>query len=909
MTPSPSTASLSSLVTALSEADETAQSARLLFSPKSARTSGTGATGSTEPEGEATRSLVASTDGRGAAEEGQGGGARTNPRVGVQGREDLLDALLGSPGGRSRASGETEWTRLSAGELSLGAESSVEQMLVHLPTPEPEEPLLPPAPIGSADKPALPGEDSHDDAPAIYIKAESDDGLSAQALLARPASPSSSSHEHPASPPPDTLTDSQEGALLDQSVTRSQSDFSHWLEETLRLARGDGSSTIESDDALSSIIEATRHAQLGWVGAPRSAVRSEDGESSDDAAPAELPEEDWALGTVRTRETEMKVEGQDEAKNDEAVEGEKEVEPVFESATLSSATPSSSRGWKILSLALTAALAYSLKQQAVLSTAMKLQPEPTRALHFVPLNETAEVSQFATPIPVGSALSLPVYALLFTLIAGVSASVPLLRRHRAEVASRPSCTARARSRSASSTPPTRSRATSPLLELNGDALLSARALLPLGISQYAARNLSAATATFGAIVALPCAPADKALASEWRGRALYRLARADGNDPALLEEAAGAFERAIRLDGGRATPRASLGRVKYRLGEYEGAVHALRAALKRDEELAVAHEFLAKALARLDPRPADAARAIEAHLVRAIELDPHSPTALAFLGEFLHLSPGGGGARLYAARGYLERAIALRDDYPAAHARLAFIANEALDAPSAAAHYAAVIRTRHTGLRDADAMPASERACEGPAPFLAWAFVTPRTSPERRRVLAAAAKEHPHDDLVALLLAIEETPSGTGAGAPSEALLAREAALARRCARFSPDEDLPAHGLWALALLALGRTDDAQAVYGRFWEAVAARRGAADEDRQIAFLAMAFYEVKGAEERVVPRGRGGKKAPVRATPKRAMRAVKREEDGAPAVEGLVVEVKAATPLRRSPRKHAVEVKA
>jgi hypothetical protein len=44
----------------------------------------------------------------------------------------------------------------------------------------------------------------------------------------------------------DRLTDSQEDVLLAQSVTKSQSDFSHWLEETLRLAKGDGTSTVST---------------------------------------------------------------------------------------------------------------------------------------------------------------------------------------------------------------------------------------------------------------------------------------------------------------------------------------------------------------------------------------------------------------------------------------------------------------------------------------------------------------------------------------------------------------------------------------------------------------------------------------------------------------------------------------
>lgn len=494
-----------------------------------------------------------------------------------------------------------------------------------------------------------------------------------------------------------------------------------------------------------------------------------------------------------------------------------------------------------------------------------------------------------------------------TLAAGAMASVPLLRRRRAHVATRPSCTSRSRS----ATPPHGERATSPLLELNGAGILEARRLLPIGIEQYSSCRLSEAVATFSSVVPLPCVPEDKATACEWLGRALYRLARADGNDRDKLVKAVAAFDRAIRIDGGRATPRASLGRAKFRLGDFSGATRALRAAIKRDDTLAFAHEYLAKATMRLDPRPADAAALIEQHLVRAVELDPLGAyTALACLGEFLHLC--GGPTRLADARDALERAVALRPDLPAAHARLAFIANERLDSRAAATHYAAVIATRYTGLRDPDALSASERACDGSGPFLGWTFVTPRGSPERKAVLARAVPEHPHDDLLVLLHAIEASHPDA-----SPLLPEREAILARRAQALSPAEDLAAHGLWALALLALGRDADAQRVHEVFWaEVVAARsRGVrgVEGERKVAFLAMAFYEVKRAKEdeglgRAMAKGKG--KATARASSSRkATRGVRREDGMETPVVVKVEEEDKVMPVRRSPRQRAAKAKA
>ncbi|BGP33305.1 hypothetical protein JCM10296v2_005101 [Rhodotorula toruloides] len=870
--PTSESESVESLRSALSEADETAKSARLLFSPASARTNGTGATGSTEPMGTATRSLAGSI-------------------VAREGTDSVLhDVLFASPSNQaapahnvvasahSPAPSDMSWDRLGSGASSS---PRLGPPFVQLPTPEPEEFLN----SRAASQDSSAEQDQHHSAldalDDVCIKEESDDEADQLALSGYDA-------PAPVDTAADRLTDSQEDVLLAQSVTRSQSDFSHWLEETLRLAKGDGTSTVESDDALSSIIEATRHAHLGF--------QSNASQSSEASEVVVLPEEDITISTVRSGAEEGKVERPDKGsvmgkEEEEVNEVEEEEEDLF---TPKSTGPSS-LGWKLLSLSLAAALAYTQRQlHSHRHVPPQVDIEPTRIVHYVPYNDTASVSHFATPIPIGSTLSVPIYALLLPAIfAGTAVAISLKRRTPTVSPSRPRCSSAAARYD-------RSRETSPLLDLNGDGALEGRRLLAIGVRQYAASRLSEAVETFSNVLQLACATSDKALAAEWLGRSLYCLARATGSNEEKLQQAAQAFERSIRLDVGRAGPRASLGRVKYRLRDYRGAVAALQAAVKRDDELAFAHEWLAKALAECRPSQPEL---VEQHLRKAIELDPLSYTALAFLGDYIHSS---GNGRTAEAKGFLERAVSLRNDYPAAHARLAFIANEQLAPANAARHYACAIASRYTGLRDPDVMRACEEAVDGPGAYLAWSFVTPPRSPARLQVLRRAVQEHPNDDFLALLLAIHLAPAPPAD--PSSALSNYEATLSRRASRYTADEDLVAHGLRALALTAVGKDEEAEAVYGTFWREVVRRRTVAvremggktteaerEEARTLAFLAMAFFELKRRGEpggAVVVCGAGVEKA--KRTTRR--RSCKREETPTPA--------KAAVQPRRSPRNKA-----
>lgn len=225
--PTSESESVESLRSALSEADETAKSARLLFSPASAKTNGTGATGSTEPMGAATRSLAGSV-------------------VAREGTDSVLhDVFFASTSGQaapindvdtsvhSPAPSEMSWDRLGSGASSS---PRLGPPFVQLPTPEPEEFLNSRTASQGSSAEQDQRHSTVDAVDDVRIKEESDDEADQVAL---------SGYEAPA-PADDRLTDSQEDVLLAQSVTRSQSDFSHWLEETLRLAKGDGTSTVSS---------------------------------------------------------------------------------------------------------------------------------------------------------------------------------------------------------------------------------------------------------------------------------------------------------------------------------------------------------------------------------------------------------------------------------------------------------------------------------------------------------------------------------------------------------------------------------------------------------------------------------------------------------------------------------------
>lgn len=563
-------------------------------------------------------------------------------------------------------------------------------------------------------------------------------------------------------------------------------------------------------------------------------------------------------------------------------------------------------GWKLLSLSLAIALAYSVHRQRALSTLLK----PTPSTRFVPIvrdNSTATFNAFATPVPIAHDMSVPFCALAVTLLAAIPTSVRLLRQgNRAE-------------RSAP-----QSLAPSPLLELNGDAVLSARESLSLGISQYTSRQLQRAVRTLTRILDMACAPLDKSMASESLGCCYYELARQSGDDASLLEDAKKAFERAIRLDSTRAGPRGGLGKTKYRLGDFGGAVKAFETAISRNEELWWAHEWLAKSLYRSGTGGVGRQVTIERHLMRAIELNPEgSYQARAFLGEVLHLD-----GQTQRALEVLKSSAALRIDQPQVHARLAFIANERLEPGLAAEHFRAVLRFRSYGGRIDETCPATLEAVRGINPYLSLYFVIPPHDKEARsRVLGSALSEFPHDELLQLLYAVAIAKSHA---ADDTVLEKRSIQLGKRSERFSDDAFVK--GLHALSLLALGKQRQAEDVYTSFWTQIGgssalatptgpstsaqtnhvrsqdrdvheARRVAdRDEKRRIAFLVMAFFEIRHASIPAQSKTVGESEAtsPAR-TKARVPTATSLDK------QRVVDGEKAQRPLRRSPRKVSASV--
>ncbi|GAA6028758.1 hypothetical protein JCM8097_007381 [Rhodosporidiobolus ruineniae] len=891
--PSPSD-SLASLRTALTSAHSASRLA-LLLSPDrtSTGTAGTGATGSTEEVGAATRSLVLSVNGR------DGGGTEEWKEV-VRSREGSEE-----PAVKPRLSGASSLSSVSTIDdddgwdraLSLVGSPRMGAPLLQLPTPDPEV-----EPLESADESLPPVYDHHQEQEAqegpllTRVKLEDED----EAL---PFSPSPSpSPAQPADPEQPPLTDSQEASGLDRDVTRSQSDFNRWLEETVRLARGDGGSVIESDDALSSILLATRPpgsvADFGFAnaedGAPLSPV-SEPGSFLFDA-PALVDE------TLLFDDAEEEMEdGSTEEREEQVEEGkERTADETDSSSSTGSDTPSlpssaaktpSTLGWKLLTSFLSLALVYSLTREPIPLPHPLAEEEPTRSLQYVPINDSlVETSHFATPLPVGSALGLPAYALLVTAVVGVVAAVPLVKRTLS--ASSPSSSSIT---SSSNVDGARTRAASPLADLNAADLSLSLSLLATGRAHYAAHRLSLAANAFETVLPLACGAKTRARASEWLGRAVYRLSRVDrgGEDASeRMRRAEAAFERAVRLDPASATARASLGRTRYRLADFSGAVSALRAAVKRDDTLAFAHEWLAKSLAAAEPRAKGVEREVERHLERAVRLDPGAASAHAFLGEWLcttaaavapssstsSSSKKSSRSRLDRALFHLEQAVALRPAYPAAHARLAFLHSERLDAPSAASSWRAVLRARYRAdaVEDECMSWQVREATEGAGAWKALVGCTPVGSDERRAVLEQAAKDEDGeaDDLLAVLLAVST-------GKPA---LARQlATLERRAERYGVEEDLAAHGLLAVALVAAGEGVRAEEVFGRFSAGVVERRKerasavvpsldvdengqekhtrekqAREEDREAAFVAMAYWEQKPVREEELAEAKRGK---------------------------------------------------
>jgi len=206
--PSSESASLTSFLSTLSASHSLPKSSKALFSPtqtvESAVTNGTGCTGSTEIEGTATKSLIGSVEGR-AEQEGGGRWIKLEEELEDRFEEFVVterehrEELKGFEGDEKRR------FRFPQGEIEEEEEEEEEEEQEKVEIKE-EEGL-------------------EDERNMSFIRREEDEEEEDERERLR-------------------VTASQEQEGLERSVTRSQSDFTRWLEDTMRLARGDGSSVV-----------------------------------------------------------------------------------------------------------------------------------------------------------------------------------------------------------------------------------------------------------------------------------------------------------------------------------------------------------------------------------------------------------------------------------------------------------------------------------------------------------------------------------------------------------------------------------------------------------------------------------------------------------------------------------------
>ncbi|KAK4055862.1 hypothetical protein OIO90_003117 [Microbotryomycetes sp. JL221] len=342
----------------------------------------------------------------------------------------------------------------------------------------------------------------------------------------------------------------------------------------------------------------------------------------------------------------------------------------------------------------------------------------------------------------------------------------------------------------------RTREESPLLTLTPSSVTRARELLESGEWSYQKGRWMDAENDFRQITGLACAAIDKTNAWEWLGRTLYKQKDYEG--------ARAAFERVLmRSRTAVPTARASLGRTKYRLGLYNEAARELRGAIKRDSSLTFAHEYLGKALfATNDVK------------MGQIHLEQGGCSAWAFLGERLHLL-----GQLTAAERALKKALELRHDYPAAHARLALVYGERINKEKAAEHWRHVIATREAGLFDQDLCQSTRELLCGSRPYLSLILALDGDKEQRLRVAQQARQKYPSEMLLRILVLILEHRTIKEMGQEEQGSRARENLvelkklrihLIRRVAKLKSFDHGGDHSRGLLAIVELGLAAEAQ---------------------------------------------------------------------------------------------------
>jgi tetratricopeptide (TPR) repeat protein len=153
----------------------------------------------------------------------------------------------------------------------------------------------------------------------------------------------------------------------------------------------------------------------------------------------------------------------------------------------------------------------------------------------------------------------------------------------------------------------------------------------------------------------------------------------DAGDPKNLRRAADLLRTAVRLDPTSATYRHDLGMTLQQLGDLEGARRQFLAALDRNPRHAPSYSGLSQLCVRLRKpalsrffgplvRAAQDRSREELQLSRKVSQDPTSPEAHYAYAAFLIRT-----AAFPTAQSHLERALALRPNYPQARAALTHV--------------------------------------------------------------------------------------------------------------------------------------------------------------------------------------------------------------------------------------------
>lgn len=459
-----------------------------------------------------------------------------------------------------------------------------------------------------------------------------------------------------------------------------------------------------------------------------------------------------------------------------------------------------------------------------------------------------------SPVPIGTPLSYPL-VITSSLVLLVLTSIPLAMA----VLKTSDSSSIKRSRSTSPPPTSVASLPPPPLLLNPTTVLSTRILLPRAIDLYQSHHYSSAIKLFEEVLTnstMQDVAREKSIIMEWIGRCWYRIARGDrsvgvdedDDEVKAMREAIKAFERSIRLNGGRSSNRISLGRCWFRINELDKAKHSLELGVKKEngEESnqlkGMAREFLGKTLVRLGQLKEG-----EVILRSGQLLDPHSYTLVAFLGELLAEI----GINTVEAKKFLNLAIALRNDYPVVHARLASIATSELNHSISINHLQQVISTRETGYHDDTFPPSTNSSILGSSPYLRLYFSyppTPTTTSRNVRItlLKSAHTLYPHENLISILLWINLRRSllRTEREHGLKYLRLKEVELENRVKRYG-ERDLEAKGLWAMVLLGLGRQKKAEGIYEEFWRGVGGKgRRIGEVNGGLAFLVLGFYELR-----------------------------------------------------------------